>query len=366
VPEEPSIAAIIPSSDGLNVSWTSGERDDVPGIWLRDACSCEQCRDPHNDQHLIDVLALGDDVLVTATLEPGGLTVVFDTPSGGSHEGWVSQSALAGRLVVSMPTTWDCSHIDVLYDGAVDTSTTDELAPLLTAVDRYGIGLARAVATESGEVLNFAERIGFVRETNYGRLFDVVVEPDPVNLAYTPKALPLHTDNPYREPVPTIQLLHCLSSSPTGGGSRFADGFAAAERLRSDDPNAFEILSTYDVAFRFHDATTDLRARGSIIETSARGWVTGIRLNHRSMEPPDVSADALRSWYAAYRAFCMILAGEEAAIEITLQPGDLVVFDNRRVLHGRSAFAVTDRRHLQGCYADIDAVRSNVRLVEAS
>lgn len=240
MPQDPSIAAIIPSSDGLNVTWISGERDDVPGIWLRDACSCEQCRDPHNDQHLIDVLEIAGDVLVTAALEPGGVSVVFDTPSSGRHEGWVSQSALARRLAVSTATTWDHSHLDVLYNGAVDTSITDELTPLLAAVDRYGIGLAQSVATDPGQVLNFAERVGFVRETNYGRLFDVIVEPDPVNLAYTPKALPLHTDNPYREPVPTIQLLHCLSSSPTGGGSRFADGFAAAERLRLDDPDAFQ------------------------------------------------------------------------------------------------------------------------------
>lgn len=84
------------------------------------------------------------------------------------------------------------------------------------------------------------------------------------------------------------------------------------------------------------------------------------------MEPPDIPADALQGWYDAYRAFCTILASEEAAIEITLQPGDLIVFDNRRVLHGRSAFAVTDRRHLQGCYADIDAIRSSIRLVESS
>ena len=179
------------------------------------------------------------------------------------------------------------------YTLRPELAATDDLTPLLQAIDSFGIGLARRLPTEPGQVLDFAGRIGFVRETNYGRLFDVIVEPDPINLAFSPLGLPLHTDNPYRDPVPTVQLLHCLSAATTGGGSRFADGFAAAERLREEDPAAFESLATHDVAFRFHDDTTDLRARGTIIETTARGELTGIRLNHRSMEPPDMSTDVL-------------------------------------------------------------------------
>jgi alpha-ketoglutarate-dependent taurine dioxygenase len=63
---------------------------------------------------------------------------------------------------------------------------------------------------ESGTVLRVAASFGFVRETNYGRLFDVRVEPQPGNLAYTSRRILPHTDNPYRDPVPTVQLLHCL------------------------------------------------------------------------------------------------------------------------------------------------------------
>src|SRR5258706_14419815 len=65
-------------------------------------------------------------------------------------------------------------------------------------------------------VLEVAGSIGFVRETNYGRLFDVEAKVDPANLAYTALAIAPHTDNPYRDPVPTVQLLHCLARGCRG------------------------------------------------------------------------------------------------------------------------------------------------------
>lgn len=238
----------------------------------------------------MDVLHIASDVLLGATSGNAGVAVVFETPDG-RHEVWVPEQALAVFRDRPLPSvTWHHDHNDLLLDGAVDVAAADDLTPLLRAVDTFGIGLARRLPTEPGQVLEFADRIGFVRETNYGRLFDVIVEPDPINLAFTPLGLPLHTDNPYRDPVPTLQ----------------------------------------------------------------------------SMEPPDMATDVLHEWYRAYRSLCAILADPGSAMEITLEPSDLVVFDNRRVLHGRSAFAVTDRRHLQGCYADIDAIRSALRIREAS
>ncbi len=67
-------------------------------------------------------------------------------------------------------------------------------------------------------------------------------------------------------------------------------------------------------------------------------------------------------FYRAYRKFAGLLAAEDSMITLTLQPGELVAFDNRRVLHGRGVFDATEPRHLQGCYIDIDAVASAARM----
>ncbi len=104
----------------------------------------------------------------------------------------------------------------------------------------------------------------------------------------------------------------------------------------------------------------DLRARVPVIQTDNSGNVTAIRLNSRSIAAIDLDAATTERFYAALRTFIEIVSGEESVIEIMLDAGNLVAFDNRRVLHGRSEFDVTDRRHLQGRYIDIDAVRSDV------
>ena len=112
--------------------------------------------------------------------------------------------------------------------------------------------------------------------------------------------------------------------------------------------------------FRFVDESVDLQSRGRLIEVDDHGEVVGVRMNNRSMVPLDLPADELDVFYAAYRAFAAVLAEPSATVEFTLQPGELVAFDNRRVMHGRSTYSPQRRRLLQGCYIDIDTVRSAV------
>jgi hypothetical protein len=97
---------------------------------------------------------------------------------------------------------------------------------------------------------------GFVRETNYGRLFDVRVEAQPGNLAYTSRQILPHTDNPYRDPVPTVQLLHCLRTADTGGETGLVDGFAAARELRATDRETFDLIAGTPVPFGYRDKCT--------------------------------------------------------------------------------------------------------------
>ena len=50
--------------------------------------------------------------------------------------------------------------------------------------------------------------------------------------------------------------------------------------------------------------------------------------------------------------------------ETRLQPGDLVVFNNRRVFHGRTQFdPASGARHLRGSYVDLDAFRDRWRVL---
>ena len=219
------------------------------------------------------------------------------------------------------------------------------------------------VPREPGRVERVAGLFGPVRETNYGRHFDVRSEPAPINLAYTGQGLSVHTDNPYRDPAPTLQLLHCLRNETAGGETLLVDGFAAAERLRAEAPHDFTLLARWRVPFRFDSADAALRARAHVIETDDRERLRAVHYNSRSVAAFDLPPDVLPAFYRAYRRFARLLAEETACVRLRLAPGDLLLLDNRRVLHGRTAFESGGERWLQGCYADVDALESRLAVL---
>jgi alpha-ketoglutarate-dependent taurine dioxygenase len=206
--------------------------------------------------------------------------------------------------------------------------------------------------------------MGRVSETNYGLVFDVRSVAQPENLAYSDLGLGLHTDNPYREPVPGFQLLHALVASPDGGESLFGDGFAIAEHLRATAPDAFAILSQTPVPFRFRSKDAELYAERPLIQLTCSGEVSAVHYNSRSIAPLRLAARDARPFYSAYRCFAALLRDSRFHVQMALRDGDLVAFDNQRILHGRTAFSSAKHpRHLRGCYLTRDSVYSEAALL---
>jgi gamma-butyrobetaine dioxygenase len=341
----------------------------LPAIWLRANCPCPVCQD-RGGQRLASITDVPADVLIgSARREDGGVRVVF-LPD--QHEALFSLSWLASAKEDSGDDrTEDAKTLWRAGDFAAGPPTgrwpsyladAEHRARCLRRLLTFGFVLLTDVPPEPGAVLDVAASMGFVRETNYGKLFDVRVTASPANLAYTARAIGPHTDNPYRDPVPTVQLLHCLANAADGGDSSLVDGFTAAGLLRAKDPVAYDVLTTTPVTFCYADDTAELRATLPMIGLSARARIRQVRFNNRSLRPvPPAEAG---SFYPAYRAFAEILAAPELALAFRLSPGDCLAFDNTRVLHGRTAFSGAGTRHLQGCYADLDGVASTLALLE--
>jgi gamma-butyrobetaine dioxygenase len=236
----------------------------------------------------------------------------------------------------------------------------------LTRLLQDGIAFLGEVPAVEAGILAAMSLVGRVAETNYGLVFDVRAVPQPENLAYSDLGLGLHTDNPYREPVPGFQALHTLVAAPDGGDSLFADGFALAEQLRQGAPAAFALLTRTAVPFRYQSAQADLYAERPLIELACTGAVAAVHYNSRSIGPLRLPADECRSFYAAYRQFAELLREPRFQVRIRLGDGDLVVFDNRRILHGRTGFASAQHpRHLRGCYLTRDSVYSETALLRS-
>jgi gamma-butyrobetaine dioxygenase len=232
----------------------------------------------------------------------------------------------------------------------------------LSRVARFGLAFLVGAGRDPDVVERTVARFGFIRETNYGRLFDVRIEPQPGNLAYTDRALDLHADNPYRDPVPTLQLLHAITIDDAGGGETlFVDGFAHAEALRREAPDAFEILARTPVRFTFATGAGERWSHAApVLGLNPNGAVDTVRLNHRSLDLALGDAVASEAWYDAYLAFYRRLHAPEAAYGRQLAPGEVVIFDNRRLLHGRRGLASASPRWLRGCYADVDGLAATL------
>lgn len=367
----PASFAIEPDGAGLVVTWADGRVSRFPALWLAD--NRPETRRGAEGQRLLDAVELPEHVSVrSAELTPHGIAMRFDAFDGQSmfDPAWLRLHALdpASRAERRRtPRLWDAGLArDALpsADYAAVCRDRRTLLGWLRDVERLGFALLRGVPTTPGAVCEVVSLFGYVRETNYGRLFDVVSVEEPQNLAFTALALGNHTDNPYRDPVPQLQLLHCLEAAGEGGESIVVDGFAAAERLRRDAPEAFDLLTRTTVPFRYVEpGSVDLRHRAPLIELDAGGDLRTVRYNSRSIGPVDLEADAVPAFYAAHRRFGRLLHDPAMTVGFRLGPGDLFIVDNRRVLHGRRGFG-GGRRHLQGTYADADSLMSKLRVLE--
>lgn len=371
---EPGPAQGLAMVEGSNVILVrpSGARTSLPAIWLRHNCPCDACRHP-NGQRLVEFLDIPAGVAARSAQlgADGTLEVVW------GNDGHVSSYAAAWLAAHSLdpaaraarrprPRLWGAELATAIPRGdwrEMCGSMAAEQRALQGFID-YGFLIISSVPSKSGMVVEVGNRLGHVRVTNYGVHFDVRSVPNPNNMAFTAVGLGVHTDNPYRDPTPGVQLLHCLESEAPGGDTILVDGFRAAELLREQDPTAFSLLSWLPVDFRFADAAADLRARVPVISTDSEGRIAAVHFNNRSMAALDAPEDAIEPWYAAYRKFAALLTRPEAELRLRLAPGDLMVMNNVRTLHGRTAFdANAGRRHLQGCYVDMDGIESRLRVL---
>jgi gamma-butyrobetaine dioxygenase len=346
-----------------------GESFAIHPLWLRERCRDAASMDLHTQQRLADPSDFDPELRILALSQPSAGT--FRVRFSDGHEASFSAADILEEAALA-PNSHDCPPL-TLWDGSLgelprvrwrpDASESERLA-WVEAFLRLGFVIFEGVPSEPGMVLKVGAMFGFTRETNFGALFNVRSTPNATDLAYTSISLDPHTDNPYRAPVPGIQLLHCLVNETSGGLSTLVDGFAVAEALRREEPAAFALLSSTPVRFKYADADTELTASAPPIELDVSGALKAIHFSPRLDYVPLFPPERLAAYFRARRAFDHRLRASQFEIRFLLGAGDLVMFDNCRLLHGRTGFNPAEGlRHLQGCYIDIDGPRSLYRVL---
>ena len=370
--------AILNGGDAIAVTFPEGRTRRFHAIWLRDNAWDESTRAPGNGQRLITLGDIPADTHISAarfeagqlqvTFQPEGRRIAYDIQWLAGHAYDKAESRSPGWSAAEIET-WDAnlgSRIPLADFEAVSHSQA-ALGNWLHGVRRYGFGKLRGGPVESGALLRVASLFGYVRETNYGKHFEVRTEVNPTNLAYTGLGLQAHTDNPYRDPVPTLQILYCLENTAQGGENMVVDGFRAAERLRQENSRGFDLLARYCAKFEYAGSSdVCLRSRRPMIELAPDGELIGIRFNNRSAAAiTDVPYEDMADYYTAYRRLGEIIDDSAMEVAFKLAPGESFIVDNTRVLHARKGYSGAGSRWLQGCYADKDGLLSTLAAIES-
>ena len=346
-------------------------------IWLRDNSRDETTLSSQNQQKLITLNDIPKSLKISSlnldgneielVFQPENKKVSFDVhwllennydyKLANIKKGWVND-----KIVL-----WDSDMTSTLpsinFDKFIQSDF--DLWKWLDKFLKYGFGKIIDSPEKQDTLFELVKRFGYVRETNYGRKFEVRSIKNPSNLAYTSKGLEAHTDNPYRDPVPSLQILYSIENSATGGESVVVDGFNAALKLKDENLEMFNVLSTYNVSFQFSgEEGIFLKADKPMLELAPNGELKTIRFNNRStIIKNNIPFDTMELFYDAYRKFGEIISDKSMQFSFSLKPGECFIVDNTRVLHARNEYMNDGNRWLQGCYSDKDGLLSKYEVL---
>lgn len=353
-------AALSRAGRSLNLV-IDGETREFAALWLRERAPDPETLDADTGQRLIEAAGLPLDLrLEAADLQGERVKLRFSD----GHVTAFPLAALkpapaAAGLAPPERRLWDAGLSEVPRADFAAAHDDDRLLALLEDLHRYGFVLVSGVPVEVDGMQALMARVGPLRHTNWGGIADVKSVANAYDLTMTQRGLEPHTDNPYREPIPGYIWLHCLRNAAEGGDNTLVDGYQAAAVLRQRDPEAFDCLTRVAPRFVYHDQHAHLESEGPLIELDAHGRLHRVRFSNRTERVAALPVAELTRYYHARQAFYRLITSAELTVHLKLDPGQMLIMDNYRLLHGRRAYQLAGGvRHLRQGYVDRDATAS--------
>ena len=359
--------------DELEVSWRG---DAAPGrfspFWLRDHCHSKESLHPDTLQRQVDTFTIPVDI-APAKLEiaDSGRTLRIEWQHGGAS---VLPAAFLwniaqndGREVAPRRRLWDRAAIGDAFptmSHAQIMSGNEGLLRWLSLVEEYGFALATGVPPTLEATKELVTKIGYVRETIFGGMWEFTANLAFKDTAYTSSAIGPHTDGTYAFDSPGYQLFHCLQFDGSGGDSTLVDGFNVADQIRRTDPLAFQTLSSVKVPAQYLGDGVHLRAEHSVIALDHNGDFSQIAYNNYDRAPFRLPTPRMNGFYRALSLFNRAINDPSNEITLRLLPGTALLFDNWRTLHGRRAYQ--GFRRLCGAYLNKEDFDSKLRVLRAA
>ncbi|GAA6013959.1 hypothetical protein JCM11491_003469 [Sporobolomyces phaffii] len=382
-------ARISPQDGKVEIELAGGVSTSFSPVWLRDHCREERSFHPATRQRLVDTCKIPSDLTPTnVTHDEQGVYVSWpDSSFESAYRSFYPWSFLLEHSY--NPSLVESK--DLVQRGSRRTLWTSEIAndvPTVTyeevmesekgvyewlkRIDTYGFSFCSGIPATPEATEALIRRIAFIRETHYGGFWDFTANLEHGDLAYSDVRLESHTDTTYFSDPCGLQLFHLLSpsTSHTGGHNLLVDGFRAASVLESSRPDLYELLSTVPIPAHASGSGSASIPSGVHMRPLRRypalnhdedGALVQVRWNgddRAVVGGPAFAGPKMDAWYEAVRVWEAILRSRESQLWTEMEMGTAVIFDNVRVLHGRSGYS--GERRLCGAYINGDDYRSRL------
>ncbi|GAB7339395.1 hypothetical protein MBLNU457_6033t1 [Dothideomycetes sp. NU457] len=345
--------------------------------WLRDHCQCSQCFHPLTKQRQINIFTLKDQASFNISeCIVGDTSVEIDWQDGHhSHypmhlftykESFGHDWQAYRRGLDMSPRLWNASVGKQAPAVDYDSVQRNGVGELLRQIRIFGFCFVPNCPVNPEATQSLLEMIGPIRNTHYGGFYDFTSDMASKDTAYTDLALEAHTDTTYFSEPAGLQAFHMLShTGGEGGKSLLVDGFNAANELLHANKLDYRWLSftgVYAHASGNESVSIQPHTAFPVLEHDRfhQGYLYRVRWNNSDRAGLRMLPGNTKAWYQAARSFNDILASAQNQYWFQLQPGTPLIFDNWRVLHGRSAF--TGKRRMCGAYINHDDFISKYRL----
>ncbi|XP_055610536.1 uncharacterized protein LOC129757360 [Uranotaenia lowii] len=342
-------------------------------VWLRDNCRCKECYNHETFQRSLSVLDIPDDVCPSSyEVQDQALNVIWNDGHTSTYELsflYESQYEDYHRALLqehSQPVLWDQELISLCPEYCRVTLNEllcddDVIRRVVTSLILYGVAFIEKVPANQHSTEMAVTRIFPVHKTLFGEMWTFSDSMDHSDTAYTKNYLGPHTDNTYFSDASGLQILHCIQFNGTGGETILIDGFKAAEQLKLNQPDVFDRLCQYPVTAEYLEEGKNHTCCAPVIKKNIiTGEVEQLRFNtyDRSVMKT-IPQEQIPQFYRDYKQLAAEINNESMAWKFRLTPGTVMIFDNWRLLHGRTAYS--GKRVMTGCYVSRTEYQSLAR-----
>jgi len=346
---------------GLTVKFgTEGERE-FTWRWIKDHGEDPQSVDRETGQRLVDTFAIHPN-LQASDARVEGANLVVEWADGAPATSVAIDTLAQASGVFTAPDErqlWTAvTAPDPVPVAFAELARSDEtLGQALGHLLRDGFTVVDGLPNDLDSTRALIDRLGGVRNSVFGDIWSVVSgSGQHADSAYASIGLEPHTDGTYSYEGPGFQVLHFTQTGDSGGESELVDGMAVCQQLRELNPAYVKTLATVEVPARYVEPGVELVARRPALRFNHLGRFSQISFNNYDRTPLWLPPAEMDAFYEAYLALHELVMQPSNRFVRRLDEGEALIFDNWRLLHGRTAF--TGERRFQGGYLNQEDVQS--------